>query len=58
MRFIDRVLHWLMSSRGLVSSGSRAQNDFKEERLQELIARLQDYDILLLQETWLLLDNG
>ena len=48
----------LMRFRGLLSSDTRAQNDFKEERLQELIARLEDYDVLLLQETWLLLDNG
>jgi endonuclease/exonuclease/phosphatase family metal-dependent hydrolase len=31
---------------------TRAQNDFKEERLTVFLERLDDYDILLLQEVW------
>ena len=50
-----RVLSYNMFLRPdlLTDASTSGSNDFKEERLQLFIQRLDDYDVLLLQETWM-----
>jgi endonuclease/exonuclease/phosphatase family metal-dependent hydrolase len=42
----------------ITAEDTAAENDFKEERMQALIALLDAYDVLLLQEVWTPLSDG
>jgi hypothetical protein len=37
---------------------TKDDNDFKEQRMMALVGRLDRFDLLLLQESWLVLDLG
>ena len=42
----------------MTDAATAEANDFKEERLDIMISRLDQFDVVAFQETWLVLDNG
>ena len=52
-------LNMFLRTDGITDDATAAENDFKQERLEYFIAHvMENYDILLLQETWSVNDAG